>query len=162
MKSQAALEFIMTYGWTIMVVAVAIVAISYHGVLEYNKTIANKCSLPPGLECMDVAAYTFPPNYAELYIVLRNSLGVNIGGVRVTTDVCPNTYSFNYLPYWLRVGGIDTVAWTQQTVGGDCYFSGVGNRVTGHFNVTYKNLETGINHTVRGTFTTLSEIYPFW
>ena len=36
-KSQAALEFIMTYGWAILVVLVAIGALAYFGILYDNR-----------------------------------------------------------------------------------------------------------------------------
>ena len=36
-KSQAAMEFLMTYGWAILVVLVAICALAYFGVLSPDK-----------------------------------------------------------------------------------------------------------------------------
>ena len=38
-KSQAALEFIMTYGWAILAVIIAIAALSYFGVLKPDRVM---------------------------------------------------------------------------------------------------------------------------
>ena len=49
-KSQAAMEFLMTYGWAILVVLVAIAALAYFGVLDPNKFVgeAGKCTVGGG------------------------------------------------------------------------------------------------------------------
>ena len=55
-KSQAALEFIMTYGWAILVVLVAIGALSYFGVLNPGRFLPSRCTLPAGIGCLDFEA----------------------------------------------------------------------------------------------------------
>ena len=52
-KSQAALEFLMTYGWAILVVLVSIGALAYFGVLSPDKFLPAKCTLQSGLACLD-------------------------------------------------------------------------------------------------------------
>ena len=42
-RGQVALEFIMTYGWAILVVLVAIGALAYFGVLNPGKYLPEKC-----------------------------------------------------------------------------------------------------------------------
>jgi len=51
-KSQAAMEFLMTYGWAILVVLAAIAALAYFGVLSPEKFLPEKCLLAPGLACV--------------------------------------------------------------------------------------------------------------
>ena len=51
-KSQAAMEFLMTYGWAILVVLAAIAALAYFGVLSPEKFLPEKCVLAPGLACV--------------------------------------------------------------------------------------------------------------
>ena len=59
-KGQAAMEFLMTYGWAILVVLVAIGALAYFGVLSPEKLLPEKCviSSGSGLYCDDFAATT--------------------------------------------------------------------------------------------------------
>jgi len=47
-KGQAAMEFLMTYGWAILVVLVAIGALAYFGVLSPEKLLPEKCLIPTG------------------------------------------------------------------------------------------------------------------
>lgn len=42
-KGQAALEFLMNYGWAILVVLIVIGALSYFGVLSPDRFIEDKC-----------------------------------------------------------------------------------------------------------------------
>jgi hypothetical protein len=42
-KSQQAMEFLMTYGWSILVVLVAIGALAYFGVLDPKQFVPNRC-----------------------------------------------------------------------------------------------------------------------
>ena len=48
-KGQAALEFLMTYGWAILVVLIVIGALAYFGVLDPKRFLPEKCELGPGL-----------------------------------------------------------------------------------------------------------------
>ncbi len=52
-KAQAALEFLMTYGWAILVVLIVIGALAYFGVLNPNILVPEKCTLQTGLACKD-------------------------------------------------------------------------------------------------------------
>lgn len=47
-KAQAAMEFLMTYGWAILVVLIAIGALAYFGVLSPDKFLPEKCVLASG------------------------------------------------------------------------------------------------------------------
>ncbi len=52
-KAQAAMEFLMTYGWAILVVLVVIGALAYFGVLSPQKLLPDRCNMPPGVTCND-------------------------------------------------------------------------------------------------------------
>mgnify|MGYP001619472072 FL=1 len=62
-KSQAALEFLMTYGWAILVVLVAIAALAYFGVLSPCKFV------PSSAGCEKENTTTTPICYSESYPV---------------------------------------------------------------------------------------------
>jgi len=47
-KGQAAMEFLMTYGWAILVVLIAIGALAYFGVLKPEKFLPEKCVISTG------------------------------------------------------------------------------------------------------------------
>src|SRR3989338_3426869 len=79
-KSQAGLEFLMTYGWAIMVALIAIGALSYFGILSPDEFVPRRCALEPGIECMD-----FKVNENSINLVLMNWRGedIAISGIKV-------------------------------------------------------------------------------
>ena len=53
-RSQAAMEFLLTYGWAILVVLVVIGALAYFGVLDPSQLFPDKCLFGPGIgTCKD-------------------------------------------------------------------------------------------------------------
>ncbi|MFC1697660.1 hypothetical protein ACFL1H_04980 [Nanoarchaeota archaeon] len=80
-KGQAAMEFLMTYGWAILVVIGIIAALAYFGVLSPGKLIPDKCiAEPPIGVCHE---YQVAEN--EITIILRNSgTSVDVDSVSIT------------------------------------------------------------------------------
>jgi hypothetical protein len=52
-KSQATVEFLLTYGWVVLAVLVVIAALSYFGVLNPFAQLPEKCVVPAGFVCVD-------------------------------------------------------------------------------------------------------------
>jgi len=73
LKAQAAMEFMMTYGWAIVVALVAIGVLVYLGVLSPDRLLSNKCSLPTGITCLD-----FNVESSRVILVLQNNIGESI------------------------------------------------------------------------------------
>ena len=69
-KGQAAMEFLMTYGWAILVVLVAIGALAYFGVLNPSRFLPETCTLTPGLACND-----FNADIDSINMVVQNGIG---------------------------------------------------------------------------------------
>ena len=68
----------MTYGWAILVVLAAIAALAYFGVLNPDRFLPEKCTLPSGLACLD-----FKGNTTQVTLVIQNSLGTDAANVSV-------------------------------------------------------------------------------
>lgn len=142
-KSQAALEFIMTYGWAILVVLVAIGALAYFGVLSPDRFLPSKCVLQSGIACVDHKATS-----TQLVVRVQNSLGYDLtitelkgGGCTAQTGL---TQSFPN-------GGGYTATLT-------CANAGL-TKFNGQFNVTYTTPADvgGLTHTNVGQVTTRIE-----
>ncbi|NQV09268.1 hypothetical protein HQ529_05435 [Candidatus Woesearchaeota archaeon] len=73
-KSQAALEFLMTYGWAILVVLVVIGALAYFGVLNPTILLPEKCSLQMGLYCKNHIVF----DNNQVFLELENGMGKGI------------------------------------------------------------------------------------
>ena len=138
-KSQAALEFIMTYGWAILVVLVAIGALAYFGVLSPDKFLPSKCTLQSGIACL---AHKATAN--TLVINVRNSLGYDVTVDSVEAEQCTALGSQGTL----NNGAPDLYTLT-------CVNS--GSKYNGNVNISYTNIDTGVTHVNQGQITTRIE-----
>ncbi|MFH1510933.1 MAG: hypothetical protein ABIF10_04515, partial [Candidatus Woesearchaeota archaeon] len=82
-RGQASMEFLMTYGWAILVVLAAIGALAYFGVLSPDKFLPQKCSIAPGINC---AEYKVTPNSVTL--ALQNGMGQHIEITQIDVGTC--------------------------------------------------------------------------
>ena len=138
-KSQAALEFIMTYGWAILVVLVAIGALAYFGVLSPDRFLPSKCTLQSGIACLDHKATA-----TTLVIYVKNSLGYDLTVDAVKAQQCTALGSQGALSN----GG--TATYTLTCVN-------TGSKYNGDVNITYTNTDTSVQHTNQGEVTTKVE-----
>ena len=81
-KGQAAMEFLMTYGWAILVVLVAIGALAYFGVLSPNRFLPSSCTIGPGIGCDDFKVLAA----GTATLKLRNGMGEDLTAVTVSLE----------------------------------------------------------------------------
>ena len=80
-KSQAAIEFLMTYGWAILVVIIAIGALTSFGIFDPLIYFAkNKCKIYGNFYCTD---FKVDGSNQQVILVLRNGLGFDAKDVTV-------------------------------------------------------------------------------
>lgn len=79
-KGQAAMEFLMTYGWAILVVLIAIGALAYFGVLNPSRFLPNSCTISNQFAC---ETGDFQANSTGVTIIMRNGRGVDVTNWRV-------------------------------------------------------------------------------
>src|SRR3989344_9344575 len=82
-KGQAAMEFLMTYGWALLVVLIAIGALAFFGVLNPSKFLPNSCSLAPGFACNDFKA---AGSTDTITLIVQNGLGDNLNTVSMVLN----------------------------------------------------------------------------
>ena len=87
-KSQAAMEFLMTYGWAILVVLAAIAALAYFGVLSPEKFLPEKCIIAPGLACVQ---HKVEPTTTTL--IISNGFGRTITITSLQVGSCSGTFT---------------------------------------------------------------------
>ncbi len=147
-KGQAAMEFLMTYGWAILVVLAAIGALAYFGVLSPDRFLPEKCTLPSGFACLD-----FKQNSSNsVLLVIQNSAGFDMKNIVVNvTDSVTSSNS-------CQRAGVGTNQATNSgnlTNGQKSTFDiGCSNLPSGKFKgdvtVKYINGQTGVDHTAKG------------
>lgn len=77
-RGQAALEFLSTYGWAVLVILVMIGAISYFGVLNPSKILPSRCVVASEFSCSDYILNDKTADSASASMVLKQSVGKTI------------------------------------------------------------------------------------
>ena len=137
-KSQAAMEFLMTYGWAILVVLVAIGALAYFGVLSPERFLPAKCTLPAGVACVD-----FTIEEGNVNVALRNGIGFDLDNVYIEVSGCTPS----------ATTGVSLSNGAQAIFTATACGLTAGNKFSGDVNVTYTNRDTTLLHKVQGSMT---------
>ncbi len=83
-KGQAAMEFLMTYGWAILVVIAAIAALAYFGILSPGKMLPERCVGESGMDCLQKPNVDASAN--TISFVIKNNLGSDINITNITKE----------------------------------------------------------------------------
>ena len=134
-KSQAAMEFLMTYGWAILVVLAAIAALAYFGVLSPEKFLPEKCILAPGLACV---SHKVEPT--KVTLVISNGLGRTITINSIDVGGCSSFFSETML------------SGAQQTfvIGGSCSNGAAKEKFKADITMGYTEKDTNLTKTAYG------------
>jgi len=82
-KAQAAMEFLMTYGWAILVVLIAIGALTY--LVDFKSLVGNRCQLTAPLYC---ASYKADPAIATLLIKNGLTDQITVTSIELVDEGC--------------------------------------------------------------------------
>ena len=132
-KAQAAMEFLMTYGWAILVVLAAVAALAYFGVLSPDRFLPEQCTLPSGMACLD-----FNHNGTHFQVAIQNSAGFDMDDFNVTISGCAGS------------SDVDTLVDGRQEIFNITCDPNAG-KFKGDVTVKYINARTNLEHTRTGT-----------
>ena len=145
-KGQAAMEFLMTYGWALLVVLIAIAALAFFGVLNPSRFLPNSCNLAPGFGCVDFKA---DDSDDLVTIILQNGLGDTLNNVRLSLTSAQGgcaSVAFNPPNTQLLDG-------SQTTFTGACSGLAIGSKLKGDLIITYTT-SSGVSHSKVGLLVT--------
>ena len=145
-KSQAALEFLTTYGWAFLVILVMIGTLAYFGVLKPSRLLPDRCSVGPEFECLDFQLSSISNT---IKVRLKNNIGepINLDSIRISSEsVTP--LSCNGLP---SLSGTWAVGDIRDLTFSGCNFNEVGF-IAGEkgkvaFNIKYYAVRSGPGYT---------------
>lgn len=142
-KAQAAMEFMHTYGWVILVVIVLGGAMLYYSASRANYFIPLECSFLSGINCLDADVED-----DLLSIAVVNEFGFAVSNITANiTGTCNSTANttegnpYNNPHVLLENMQADFVFECQNLS---------GMRVTEHITFSYRNVETGQVHIKKG------------
>lgn len=137
-KSQAAIEFITTYGWAILSVLIVISALYYYGFLSFNRFIPQECNFPSQFNCFEYMADDTGSD-KRIRFMLVNGIGesLNITNAGISGASCAQTPDLNDVNYrtW-QDGGLKQFNFT------GCTGFARGDRVEAKFQIGYCSLNT--------------------
>jgi hypothetical protein len=138
-KAQAAMEFLMTYGWAILVVLAAIAALAYFGVLSPDRFLPEKCTLPSGVACLDFTGTT-----SQVDLVIQNSAGFDMQTVSVYVNSSTDNFACTDSggDATLIDGELDTFTCAGLTL--------ASGKFKGTLSIDYLNAQTTMSHTKSG------------
>ena len=163
-RAQAAMEFLMTYGWAILVVLIAIGALAYFGVLNPSRFLPQKCTFSAGVSCGD---FILSAGGDTLKLALTNNLGegvlvtaitatnVDTGTACDVTDLVVTAPGYS----WQDGARMDGTALANQLqIGTGTCFANLqnGQRYRVKMTIVYSG-SSGISHTVEGEITGRAE-----
>lgn len=137
-KGQAALEFMATYGWAILVIMIAIGALAYFGFTNPAQALPDKCIFGNGLICQDSRITATAVNLSIVNGIGKSIYNVSVvpEGVAGTCRVTPN----------LTVSGDNTMRV-------DCDIATkapVGQKIKYKFTANYRKVFGGFNQVSLG------------
>jgi len=129
------MEFLMTYGWAILVVLAAIAALAYFGVLSPEKFLPEKCILQPGIACV---SHKVEPT--QITLVISNGLGRTITINSIAVGSCSGNFNNSML------SGTDNTF----VIGGACNNGAQKEKFKADITLGYKEKDTNLTKTAFG------------
>ncbi len=149
-KGQAAMEFLMTYGWAILAAIIAIAALAWFGVFSPGRFTPETCSLSPPLGCDEFVITDVAAGSDTIQVMITNGAGDQIDVSSIAIDGCTtDPTGWADVPAGTIVGGAGTgVTLTCDT---PADIGGVGDRFKGALSVTYTLSGKTISQTSTGS-----------
>lgn len=135
-KGQAAMEFLMTYGWAILAAVIVIAVLAYFGVFSPSTYVPNQCVISAPFGCnAGVASST-----AGVTLEIRNGAGEALNITSVTVAGCTGT-----------VTGLGTAAADSLTTVNIACTPTQGSKFKGDITVNYKKAGSALELSSSGS-----------
>jgi hypothetical protein len=142
-RGQAAMEFLMTYGWAILVIIVFVTALSYFDVLRPGKLLPIECTFDPGLFCGE--SYI---NTSHFQINIINGMGTDIQIHQFRAESLDSNFTTLDMEIKHLLDG-QNVLYTLKINETEHYLT-PGSRVSFNMKINYTNDMSDIMHVLEG------------
>ncbi len=86
-RAQAAMEFLMTYGWALLAALAGIGALTYFGVFSLDNSFPEKCLFSQGIDCVEfIGVRSGVQDNVTLYIKNNIGEGITIYALNLTGE----------------------------------------------------------------------------
>ncbi|MCL4383338.1 MAG: hypothetical protein M1168_00275 [Candidatus Marsarchaeota archaeon] len=141
-KLQSAMEYLMTYGWAILIIAVVLAALDMLGVFNPSAFAKTFCVFESGITCQ--SAILFTNGTADINIVQNTNSPINITSINCNTN--PTDYSNSITPNTILAIS-DNYSFSIQCFSNSTKFSGpIGSIFDGYITINYTDIESQFPH----------------
>ncbi len=163
-KGQVAMEYLLTYGWALLIVVV-IMGILYSTVFKPESYTIERCEMAPGLDCNPALIILEKTGTKledlKLTMNLTNSMGYGIRVTYINLTIEGTTKGFDgydgnsYIPIDEWIDGSSEELWLRWPGKGKIMESGKLTKI--NFAMEYEIIETGSSHRTAGIINTRVE-----
>jgi hypothetical protein len=114
-KSQAAMEFLSTYGWSLIIIVIIIAALILFGVMSPGRFLPSNINFGPGIHVPDYTVTYFNDyglNIGHFVILIKNGLGNNMMSTTFSIEECENNQGKASSPINIYEGRIEKIILT--------------------------------------------------
>ncbi len=147
-KSQAALEFLTTYGWAFLVILIMIGTLAYFGILSPSKILPNRCTFGAEFSCQD---FKIDATGNTFRLRLKNNVGepISVSAITLSSEgstafACAYTNLPGALPYTFATGTPQDFVWNTCNSANAGFVAGEKSKVL--VTVTYNSVSSGTNY----------------
>ena len=146
-KAQSAMEYLMTYSWAILIIAIVLAALYMLGVFNASNFVKTFCEFTSSsLECNN--PILFPNGTLDFEISSYGSSPINLTSINCNSN--PAIFINSIVPnVILNIG--DNYSASLKCYENSTLFSGkIGQVFNGYINVNYTNVLSGFSHSSQG------------
>ena len=151
-RLQSALEFMMTYGWAILVVIIVLATIYALGILGSATSTPNSCTFPSNIGCLNAAL--LPTGVLQVNLQQATSDTINVVAIGCNDQGLSNSMTPVSPPATIPTGGNATFSvqcyWTVAHSLAP-YNAPIGQSFKGYLMINYTDLTTGFTQTGIGS-----------
>lgn len=144
-KSQSAMEYLMTYGWAILVVLIALGALFYLGV--FSPKTPNTCIAVAPITCTDVKIVDGATDVITVSVAATGTSSATLGTLTLTSPVSYSTVNWDNT----QIPTSTPTARTAPSPAANIADLAKGNKFVGTIDVTYTP-QGGVSHTTQVQF----------
>lgn len=147
-KAQAAMEYLMTYGWAIILIAIALGVIYELGILSPSAFVSSQCILGSGFSCSGAVLASSGTLTLTLTQMLTDTINITAVG-------CNSNEEFTNMQSVIPQKSLlpdENSTFSVRCYNNNTVFTGtLGSMFSGYVMVNYTDTITGAAHTVSGT-----------
>lgn len=146
-KAQSATEYLVTYSWAIIIIAVTLAALYALGLFNPGSFVSNQCIFPADFSC--ISGFFYANGTLSINFVQSTSTAINITAVGCNSaGITSNMTAFSPADY-VPIGGNITLT-AECYANGTVFTSQPGTLYKGYVIVNYTNPQSGFQHVLIG------------